>query len=176
MEELITAALSNFSFTCIIIGLVAAAISLGVGHQARKRGAVEELLAYFLLFAIGLDGLYNGVIHIFFGEMAARFIGWPDSPFQTEVGLANLAFGVLGLLGFRGSPGMRAAAVIGPSVFLLGAAGTHVWSMFQAGNYAPGNAGTIFYTDIAIPLIGALLLLLRYHRGWQVAAIPAREL
>lgn len=176
MKELIAAALRNFSLTCIIAGLVAAAISLGVGRHARKRGGAEELLAWFLLFAIGLDGLYNAVIHIFFGGMAARFIGWPDSPFQTEVGLANLAFGVLGLLGFRGSPGMRAAAVIAPSVFLLGAAGTHVWSMIQAGNYAPGNAGTIFYTDLAIPLIGALLLLLRYHREWQVAVIPAREL
>jgi hypothetical protein len=175
MREVITAALSNFSVTCIIAGLVAAGISLGFGRRARKRGAAEELLAYFLLFAIGLDGIYNGVIHIFFGEMAARFIGWPDSPFQTEVGLANLAFGVLGILGFRGSLGIRAAGIIAISVFLLGAAGTHVWSMIQAGNYAPGNAGAIFYTDIAIPLIGALLLLLRYQREWQVTSIPARE-
>jgi hypothetical protein len=36
--------------------------------------------------------------------------------------------------------------------------------MMTAGNFAPGNAGVIFYTDIAIPLIGAILLWLQ-HRG-----------
>jgi len=44
--------------------------------------------------------------------MTARFIGWEDSPFQWEVGFANLGFAVVGFLPFRGSFDMRVAAVV----------------------------------------------------------------
>ena len=44
--------------------------------------------------------------------------------------------------------------------------------MITAGNFAPGNAGIIFYTDILVPLIGFVLLWLqhRYAQGTVVAA------
>ena len=102
-------------------------------------------------------------MHSFFGEMAARFIGWEQSPFQFEVGTASLGYAVVGFLAFRGSLGMRAAAVIGPSMFLLGAAGGHIYQMVSAHNFAPGNAGIIFYTDLLIPILGFLLLGLQYR-------------
>ena len=47
---------------------------------------------------------------------------------------------------------------MGPSLFLLGAAAGHAYQMVTTGNFAPGNAGVVFYTDIIVPLIGALLL------------------
>jgi hypothetical protein len=34
--------------------------------------------------------------------------------------------------------------------------------MIAVGNYAPGNAGPIFYTDIIIPIIGLTLLWLEH--------------
>ena len=73
--------------------------------------------------------------------MTARFIGWADSPFQAEVGFASLGFAVVGFLAFRGSFDLRLAAVVGPALFLLGAAGGHLYQMVAAGNFAPGNAG-----------------------------------
>jgi hypothetical protein len=95
-------------------------------------------------------------MHTFFGGMAARFIEWADSPFQAEVGFASLGFAVIGLLAFRGSFDLRLAAVIGPALFLLGAAAGHIYNMITSGNFAPGNAGAIFYTDILIPIAGAV--------------------
>ena len=102
-------------------------------------------------------------MHTFFGGMAARFIGWADSPFQAEVGFASLGFAVIGFLAFRGSFDLRLAAVIGPALFLLGAAAGHIYNMITAGNFAPGNAGVIFYTDIVIPIIGFVLLWLQHR-------------
>ncbi|MEO8626707.1 MAG: DUF6790 family protein [Betaproteobacteria bacterium] len=90
--------------------------------------------------------------------MTARFIGWDNSPFQAEVGFASLGFSVLGFIAYRGSFDIRAAAVIAPACFLLGAAGGHAVQMVTAHNFAPGNAGIIFYTDIFVPLFGLLLL------------------
>jgi hypothetical protein len=76
-------------------------------------------------------------MHVFFGAMAARFIGWADSPFQAEVGFASLGFAAVGFLAFRGDRGTRTAAVVGPSLFLLGAAGGHIYQMITAHNFAP---------------------------------------
>jgi hypothetical protein len=129
--------------------------------KPRPRGhtqLVEALFSYFLLFSIGFSLLYNFAMHVFFGEVAARFIGWADSPFQTEVGFASLGFAAVGFLAFRGDRGLRIAAVVGPSLFLLGAAGGHIYQMITTHNFAPGNAGIIFWTDILVPVIGFGLL------------------
>jgi hypothetical protein len=99
-------------------------------------------------------------MHAFFGELAAKFIGWEDSPFQAEVGWASLGFALVGFLAFRGSRGLRVAAVVGPACFLLGAAVGHAIQMVKAHNFAPGNAGVIFYTDILIPILGFVFLAL----------------
>ena len=158
--------LQNFTLTLLLLGLAASAVSLlRVPRPWTAATIVEALFSYFILFSIALNYLYNFVVHVFFGEMAARFIGWADSPFQTEVGFASLGFAAVGLLAFRGSFDMRTAAVVGPACFLLGAAGTHAADMLQAHNFAPGNAGVIFYTDILLPVIGFTLLWLQHRHS-----------
>ena len=158
MSHLLPFLLANFTLTFLVVGLVVSAVAI-----ARGVPAPEALLKWFVFWSMGVAFLYNGVFHIFFGEMAARFIGWADSPFQLEVGTASLGFAAVGLAAaFRG-PELRFAAVLGPSVFLWGAAAGHVWQMVTAGNFAPGNAGVIFWTDVVLPVIGFALLRLRYR-------------
>jgi len=137
------------------MGLIASAIVYLAKPAPRTRAQlVEALLSYFVLFAIGITYFYNFVMHVFFGEMSARFIGWADTPFQTELGFASLGFAAVGFLAFRGDRSMRVAAIVGVSFFLLGAAGVHIYEMITAHNFAPGNAGIIFWTDILVPAIG----------------------
>ncbi|HEX5326525.1 MAG TPA: DUF6790 family protein, partial [Acetobacteraceae bacterium] len=62
-----------------------------------------------------------------------------------------------------GDRGLRLAAVLGPALFLWGAAAGHLRAMITAHDFAPGNAGVIFYTDILLPLFGFWLLWLRGH-------------
>jgi hypothetical protein len=167
MVDLVRLLLQNFTLTLLVLGLAASAISLLRTPRPWTPAAImEALFSYFILFSIALGYFYNFVLHVFFGEMTARFIGWADSPFQTEVGFASLGFAIVGFLAFRGSFDMRMAAVVGPACFLLGAAGTHLVQMVRTHNFAPGNAGVIFYTDIVLPLIGLTLLWLehRYSR------------
>jgi hypothetical protein len=164
MAALIRFALQNFTLTLLIVGLLASVASLLRKPRPWKAALiVEALLAYFLLFSIGLSYLYNFVAHVFFGEMAAHFIGWPDSPFQREVGFASLGFAVVGLLAFRGSPDMRMAAIVGAACFLLGASGGHVLEAVTTHNYSPGNVGVVLYTDILLPVIGFVLLRLQHR-------------
>jgi hypothetical protein len=175
IESFIRFVMSNFTLTFLVIGLIAAAIAFWAKPAPRSRAQlIEALFSYFLLFSVGFSFLYNFVMHVFFGAMAARFIGWADSPFQAEVGFASLGFAAVGFLAFRGDQGLRIAAVVGPSLFLLGAAGGHIYQMITAHNFAPGNVGIIFWTDILVPAIGFALLWLqsreRKREGYRLAA------
>lgn len=174
MDDLIRFLMQNFTLTLLVLGLLALSVSLlRAPRPWTSRGLVEALFSYFLLFSIGLSYVYNFVAHVFNGEMVARFIGWPDSPFQTEVGFASLGFAAVGFLAFRGSFDMRTAAVVGPACFLLGAAGTHIADLIRTRNVAPGNVGVVLYTDILLPLIGFTLLSLQHRCSREGAAGPS---
>jgi hypothetical protein len=160
IAEIITFVLSNFPLTFLVIGLLTAAVQV----WAFQRPVAESFLAQYLLFAVGLTFLYNFVMHVFFAEMAAKFIGWANSPFQYEVGYASLGFGVVAILAHRKGFEMRLAAILGPALFLWGAAGGHIYQMVTAHNFAPGNAGVIFWADIFVPILGFVLLGLAYRR------------
>jgi hypothetical protein len=168
MPAVIGFVLGEFGFEFFVLGLIAAAISI-VRHSPRGRNVVgERLLAYYVLFPIGFLYLVNFVYHVFFGAMSARFIGWPDSPFQTELGFASLGFAVVGFLAWRGGYELRLAAVVGPAMFLLGAAGGHIYQMIAHNNYAAGNSGLLLWMDVVIPLAGFLFLALARPGGKRI--------
>lgn len=159
MDTAIRLLLSNPTVTWLVLGFAAALVAITRRPAPRARSfVVEKLFAWFLFFSIGVSFLYNTVMHTVFATFTASYIGWAPSPFQFEVAMASLGFSLVGFLAFRGSLGMRAAAVIAPAVFLLGAAAGHVYQMIRAGNFAPGNAGSVFWTDILVPIIGLALL------------------
>jgi hypothetical protein len=169
IAKVITFVLSNFTLTFLVVGLIFSAAA--IARSPRPVGTntvIEKLLAWYVFFSIGASYLYNFVMHAFFGKLAASFIGWSDSPFQFEVATASLGFAAVGFLAAFRSFDMRLAAVVGPGIFALGAAYGHVQQMLTAKNFAPGNAGIIFYTDIIIPLFGFLLL-------WLTARTATRQ-
>jgi Family of unknown function (DUF6790) len=176
MDAIIAALLSNATVTLLVAGVIAAGISMAVKpHGFAAANAAEDLLAYFVLFSIAIGYLYNFVMHAFFGEMVAHFIGWAQSPFQLEVAFASLGFAAVGFFAFKNAFGVRVAAILGPSLFLLGAAGGHIYQIMTSDNLAPGNAGSILYTDILIPVIGAALLWFKWKTsGHAHAAMTPR--
>ncbi len=58
---------------------------------------------------------------------------------------------------------MYKGQILGPSMFLWGAAAGHIYQMLTADNFAPGNAGSVLYTDIFLPVIGFALLWLSWR-------------
>ncbi|MCC9605126.1 hypothetical protein LOC68_24520 [Blastopirellula sp. JC732] len=170
IETILRLVLSNYPITFLVVGLICSAISLSRQPKPLTKHVVfEKLLAYYCLSAVGFFYIYNFVMHVFFGEFAARFIGWADSPFQLEVGFASLGFGLVGLLAFCPDFGLRLAANLGPACFMWGAAAGHVYQMVANHNFAPGNAGTMFWADIFLPIIGFFFL-----AGWRMTA-PTRQ-
>jgi len=175
MAELIRFAMSNFTLTFLVLGIAAALIAaMREPDGFTRENLAEALLAYFILFTIAIAYFYNFIFHVFFGELAASFIGWADSPFQAEVGYASLGFAAVGLLAFRGNCMVRVASILGPAMFQWGDAVEHIRDMIATGNMAPGNAGIVFYSDILLPVIGfALLWFKRTADGSPHSAIVA---
>jgi hypothetical protein len=159
MDQIITFALSNFPLTFALLGLIIAGLEILRAPVPRPQGnAAESVLRWFMFFGVGMSFLYNFVCHVFLGEMAARFIGWAQSPFQAEVGWASLGYSVLGFMSFRPHRALHIGTIAALACFMWGAASGHIYQMVTAHNFAPGNAGVMFWCDIFMPLFGFFLL------------------
>lgn len=151
--------LQNLPALLFVTALVMAAARRG------HRPTAERFLSWILLLPIGITGLWAGVFHVFFPTSAAALIGWEVSPFQFEVGMADLAIGVTACIAFWCDLSFKAAVVSVASIFLLGDALGHIRQMVTAGNFAPGNAGVPFYMDIICPVLAIVLLLVANRQG-----------
>lgn len=156
--------LRNLPALLLVLALVLAATRRGPG------GTAERYLAWLLLLPIGVTGLWAALFHLFFPTLSAEMIGWQTSPFQFEVGMADLAIGVTAVISFWRDLSFKAAAVWTASIFLLGDAVGHVHQMIVAGNFAPGNAGVPFFMDVICPVL-AIALLIRASRERAPPAI-----
>lgn len=130
------------------------------GHPVLRGFVIDRLLRYLFLFPLGIQGLWAFVGHVFFAEQAAASIGWPNTPFQYEVGVANLGLGLAAIYAaFRGFDA-RLAVAIAAACFLIGAGIIHLVDIVEKGNFAPGNAGPIMVTDFLTPIAVLVLLVL----------------
>jgi Family of unknown function (DUF6790) len=123
--------------------------SSDLAHQALRNA---------LVYAVGVGGLIAAFGHTVLRDQVAESIGWAKgSPFQLEVGFANLGIGVAGILSIWYSGRFWLATIVIVSVFLVSDAVGHVVDMVRSHNFAPGNAGFVFWWDLALP--GLLFLL-----------------
>lgn len=128
-----------FMFT--ILPLVAAAIVASLDPQAGSR---KKRLEIYLIYLFGLGVAGSGISgwfgHLFLSDIVAEGIGWEaGSPFQLEMGFANLALGVLGLIATARRDGFREATVVAVTVIGVGATIVHLIDIAETGNLAPGN-------------------------------------
>jgi Family of unknown function (DUF6790) len=132
-------AIRVFSFS--ILPVIIAAGHLGLDRTSRSRERRLEILLLYL-FGVGVAGSGIGGFfgHFFISDSVAESIGWPTgNPFQLEVGIANLAIGILGIVAMGRRDGFREATVIAVTIFGVGATVIHVIDVIESGNLAPGN-------------------------------------
>jgi len=151
------------SLVFLVLGLVVGAAHLYLDKQPRTKGRVAQIfLLWFLVITVGVLSVFFFISHTVFADMTATSIGWPaGNPFQSEVAVANLTIGTLGILCYWMRGNFWVATVIAFSVQWLGAAVVHIRDIVVAANYAPNNAGMTLYLDILMPMI--LIALLVYY-------------
>ena len=154
MELAIGWAFENCSLVMLVLAIILAIFDRIINAFRQHRLSSSEILfRWIVLLSIGVTGLYSFAMHAFFPDLTAAAIGWSNSPFQYEVAVANLGFGLIGVLSFCASYGFRSATVIGNLCWLWGDAVGHIYQMIDKHNFAIGNAGSWFWMDVLVPLI-----------------------
>ena len=93
-----TVAVRLFAFSVLPVLLATLHVRLDTGVTDRLRKA-EVYLIYLFMPGVAASGLSGFFGHVFTPDAVAESIGWPKgSPFQQEMGFANLALAVLGLI------------------------------------------------------------------------------
>jgi hypothetical protein len=146
----------------VVVGAFVRMLASRRSHPPSSRRVAESLLVWSLPLNVGVNGLWAFLGHTVRAQETAEEIGWPaGNPFQSEVAVTNLAFGMLGLLSARFRGPFWFATAIGQGVFLWGASVVHAREMMKEKNFSPGNAGPVFFFDLLLPL--AHLVLLRMY-------------
>jgi 4-amino-4-deoxy-L-arabinose transferase-like glycosyltransferase len=128
-------------FIYSLLPVIIAAVHVGLDKSVRSRERIFETFLLYL-FGIGVAGSGIGGFfgHFFISDLVAESIGWPTgNPFQLEVGFANLALGILGIIAMGRRDGFREATVIAVAVMGIGATIVHAMDIIETGNLAPGN-------------------------------------
>ncbi len=148
-----------------LLALAAASIHIAFSPNRRSSGAAVAgtYLVYFLFIYVGLMGLLTAFAHVFRPAQTSASIGWLTSPYEYEVGMADLTIGVLGVLCLWFRDNFWLATAIANAVWLLGDAVGHIRQLLLVNNHAPNNSGMFLVVEIITPLLIVVLAL--YHRS-----------
>ena len=150
-----------FVFFFLGMTLLASVINIFLTQKPHSVKNIEEIfLRYLLFFNVGLVGLFAFYGHAFMADQVAISIGWaPGSPFQYEIAIANLVFGILGVLCLWIKDNFWLATGLGFAIFGLGAAVGHIRQALVFQDYAINNVGPVlFLGDIFVPLLIIILI------------------
>lgn len=133
------------------IGLILFTISAIPILRDLGDGWQQQLLQNGVIFLIGWAGIGAGISHIFFGRKTAASIGWAPSPFEAEVGFADLAMGVAGVMAANQSTDFWLAVIVVSSIFRVGCGIGHIRQMICQRDFAPNNTA-ILAINFGVPL------------------------
>jgi hypothetical protein len=148
---------TGFSFSLIFLPL-----GLGLLHTKLKGGKkTNTIYLYYIIIGVGMQGLVTGIMQILHPSFVANYVQWPYSPFLLELGLANLSYGILGILSPWLSRGWQTATAVGYALFLLFTGSGHLIDLIKHGSH-PGNSGAFLYSDLGVALALLSLVILQH--------------
>jgi hypothetical protein len=154
IADVIKLALTNIPTITFVAALIAAYVT------RRPDNGPERYLAWILLLAVGVDGVWAGIFHIFLPTVASGEIGWAASPFEFEIGIADLALGIAAVIAFRKSLSFQSGVATYAILFYVGVALGHFYQAFAHNDYSPDNFGLL----LVVTVLRAILL------GWLLRA------
>ena len=154
-----------FNLFFALLAVVAA--SIHVLFSSNRRSSAHAIAAtyliYFLFFYVGVMGVFTAYAHVLRPMQTSASIGWATSPYEYEVGMADLTVGVLGILCLWIRGNFWLATAVANAVWLLGDAIGHLREVTLHNNHAANNSGIFLYAEIITPLL-ILYLALYNHR------------
>jgi hypothetical protein len=144
-----------FNLVFALIAVLAASVHVALSPQRRSaRGAVAATYLIYLLFIyVGVMGVFTAYAHVFRPLQTSASIGWSTSPYEYEVGMADLTVGVLGILCFWIRGNFWLATAIANTVWLLGDAVGHIRQLVLYNDHSANNSGIFLGAEIITPLV-----------------------
>lgn len=109
----------------------------------------QRYLSWILLLAVGLDGVWAGFFHVFFPDLASAQIGWQPSPYEFEVGIGDIALGIVAIAAFWRSLAFQSAIALYAILFYAGVSVGHVVQAIADSDFAPNNFGVLLVLTVA---------------------------
>jgi hypothetical protein len=160
--EAIRFVLSHIPAIMFVVALAVAALA------KRPSNFSTRLLSWMLLLSVGVEELWAGLFHVFFSRVAAASIGWEVSPFQFEIGVADIAIGVTAIISFWRSLPFKAATIAYVTLFYAGVAIGHVREAVASGDFSENNFGSLLLiTVVKVFLLPALYLMTQKNERAQ---------
>lgn len=150
--------LTNLPVILCIAAIAFAALSRSDVHWSHR------YLSWILLLAVGFDSIWAGVFHVFFPAIASAQIGWEPSPFEYEVGIADIALGIVAVISFWRSLSFQSAVAAYAILFYVGVSIGHFIQAFGHGDYAVDNFGLLLLLTVARALVLAILLVIAWNQ------------
>ncbi|MFA6857908.1 MAG: DUF6790 family protein [Treponema sp.] len=145
--------------TGIIIGIVTTLLN---SKLRSIRDICSNLLFYQLVVTCFLMNLIGFIGHVFYSDMVAESVGWAaGSPFQKEIGFAELGFAVISFMCIWFYQKFRLAVIVSVSTTYICCALNHIIEIISKGNYSPSNTLSIVW-DLLIPLTWIVLYIMEY--------------
>ncbi|WP_338556858.1 DUF6790 family protein [Erwinia sp. E_sp_B04_7] len=155
IASIVRLVLTNIPLVAFILALL-----LSVIYTRKTISRAENFLSWLLLLSIGFTSLWAGLYHTLWPQTAAAFIGWQSSPFQFEMGMSDIALGIVAMVSFWRTLEFKSAVVMLVAIEFAGLAYGHFHQIARAGDYQAGNAGVLLgLTIIQIVLLPLLLIL-----------------
>lgn len=158
IAQAIALVLSNIPIVMFVAAILIAVLT------KRPRFAPERFFSWLLLLSVGVEALWGGLFHVFFPEMASAQIGWQPSPYEFEIGVADISLGLVAIAAFWRSLSFKSAIAVFSVLFDAGVLVGHFQQALAANDFSPDNFGALqIVTALHIVLLPILLVMTWRH-------------
>lgn len=133
------------------VGIILFLLDAASLWSSQNPGWEKSIVLSGITNMIGIAGVGAGISHIFFADKTTRSIGFESSPYQLEVGVCDLSFGIVGLLAQYYSTDFWWAIILFSSLYRIGCGLGHIRQIVVEKNYAINNTA-ILITNFGVPL------------------------
>jgi len=144
----------NFIVTNMLLVTTLLAILFAVINRRQSPNWGHSLLKQILILPIGLQCLWAFAFHVFLSDLTSTLISWEYSPFEYEVGLANLGLGLMGMYAyFKPSQGAWETTTIMCTCFIGGSGLSYIHHVFSGNTLQHHHIILTPYLHLLIPVM-----------------------
>lgn len=163
MSEPLRLILANMPLALLLAALVVAAV------PRPDEPAGLRFLAWVLLLAVGVESVGTGMFHLLAPGSAATALGHQTSRFQYDIGIVNIAIGLVAIDSFQRSLPYKSAIAGVAMLFYAGVVIGQVPQVLQAPNPAQTSVAPLLAASAVKAVLLPLLL------AWAWAGYKARS-